>query len=239
MWSSSNMFLKKLITNNLCFPRSTSSSTPTPSCPAAAGLTATSDHKSSTDKQQIIKNFNTLYASSKSTTPDDDVLSSFFTSSSYSDHLSDNHPDFTTVFASQRFFFSSPGHSKSLIHQSTPPPPAHDNNDIDERNSSGPLLLSAGGVPVHKYSPDPYSDFRLSMQEMVEARVSQSKDPTENWEYLHQLLTCYLSLNPKNTHECIIKAFSDLVVNFLFDKDNDANRQNDGRRRRSVSRRLL
>ncbi|CAM8940624.1 unnamed protein product [Rhodiola kirilowii] len=238
MWSSSNMFLKKLITNNLCFPRSTSSSSSpaTPSCPVPA-LTATSDHKSSTDNQKIIKNLNTLYASSKSTTPDDDVLSSFFTSSSNSDHHH-HHPDFATVFASQRFFFSSPGHSKSLIHQSTPPPPDHDNND-DERNSSGPLLLSAGGFPVPKYSPDPYSDFRLSMQEMVEARVSQSKDPTENWEYLHQLLMCYLSLNPKNTHECIIKAFSDLVVNFLFDKGNTATRQNDGRRRRSVSRRLL
>ncbi|KAL7172405.1 hypothetical protein ACSBR2_031990 [Camellia fascicularis] len=45
---------------------------------------------------------------------------------------------------------------------------------------------------------------------MVEA--SEFVDVRSNWEYLQELLTCYLALNPKSTHKFIIGAFTDLVV---------------------------
>lgn len=48
------------------------------------------------------------------------------------------------------------------------------------------------------------------MQEMMEA--SEFIDMRSNWEYLLELLTCYLALNHKSTHKFIIGAFADLVV---------------------------
>lgn len=51
------------------------------------------------------------------------------------------------------------------------------------------------------------------MQEMVEAR--HLIDVKANWEYLHELLLCYLTLNPKSTHKFIIGAFADLLVSLM------------------------
>lgn len=56
-------------------------------------------------------------------------------------------------------------------------------------------------------------DFRRSMQEMVEAR--DPIDIRENWDYLHELLTCYLALNPKSTHKFIVRAFADLLISLM------------------------
>lgn len=36
-----------------------------------------------------------------------------------------------------------------------------------------------------------------------------------NWEFLHELLLCYLALNPKSTHKFIIGAFADLLVSLM------------------------
>ncbi|MBA0616352.1 hypothetical protein Godav_016407 [Gossypium davidsonii] len=70
-----------------------------------------------------------------------------------------------------------------------------------------------GGVAVKKYSPDPYRDFRFSMQEMIEAR--NLTDVNKDWDFLHELLICYLTLNPKNTHKFIVSAFADIIVCLL------------------------
>lgn len=51
------------------------------------------------------------------------------------------------------------------------------------------------------------------MQEMVEAR--DLIDVRANWDYLHELLMCYLSLNPKSTHKFIVGAFADLLVSLV------------------------
>ncbi|PQQ02484.1 transcription repressor OFP12 [Prunus yedoensis var. nudiflora] len=36
-----------------------------------------------------------------------------------------------------------------------------------------------------------------------------------NWQFLHELLLCYLALNPKSTHKFIIGAFADLLVSLM------------------------
>ncbi|KAJ9188114.1 hypothetical protein P3X46_003506 [Hevea brasiliensis] len=182
----------------------------------------------------VINNFNSLFdytfvSASKSPTPS--------SSSSSVASSSSSEPDFATIFASQRFFFSSPGRSNSII-ESTPSSatptessgslvgikcdnaaPLSDtgtmNNDQSDRSSleswnSGAVKHS---VAVHTYSPDPYLDFRRSMQEMVEAR--ELVDVKANWDYLHELLLCYLALNPKSTHKFIVRAFADLLVSLL------------------------
>ena len=51
------------------------------------------------------------------------------------------------------------------------------------------------------------------MEEMVEARGLI--DVKADWEYLHELLLCYLALNPKGTHKFIIGAFADLLVSLM------------------------
>ena len=55
------------------------------------------------------------------------------------------------------------------------------------------------------------------MQEMVEARELEDErvDVKSDWEFLHELLLCYLALNPKNTHKFIVGAFADLIVSLM------------------------
>ncbi|GFP92309.1 transcription repressor ofp12, partial [Phtheirospermum japonicum] len=93
---------------------------------------------------------------------------------------------------------------------STPPPPPPPPPPRRHRPRRG------GGVAVPTYSPDPFADFRRSMQEMVEAR--EVHDVRESWDYLHELLMCYLSLNPKSTHKFIVGAFADLLVSLMTEK---------------------
>lgn len=97
--------------------------------------------------------------------------------------------------------------------------------------------MVAGGVAVDTDSPDPYWDFRRSMQEMVDAR--QLFDVKADWDYLHELLLCYLSLNPKHTHEFIFGAFSDLLVSLVSSNSTGScRRKPESHRRAAVSRQL-
>ncbi|CAI0466146.1 unnamed protein product [Linum tenue] len=137
-----------------------------------------------------------------------DIPSSAATSSEYPEHSDHSRPppDFAAAFASRRFFFSSPGLSNSISKSHRP---------VEEVNppSSRPPPVDGGVVAVRKYSPDPYSDFKKSMEEMIESR--RIVDARGNWDYLHQLLSCYLAMNPKHTHGYIVSAFADTVVRLL------------------------
>ncbi|KAI3979709.1 hypothetical protein MKX01_013804 [Papaver californicum] len=130
-----------------------------------------------------------------------------FSSSDHSDtETSAVAPDFATVFNSRRFFFSSPGQSNSIIDSGR----FSSNESVKcSQLESGSLLISRG-IPIQTYSPYPYMDFRRSMQEMVEA--TEFSDVTADWNYLHELLLCYLALNPKPTHKFIMDAFADLLA---------------------------
>ncbi|CAI9760866.1 unnamed protein product [Fraxinus pennsylvanica] len=59
-------------------------------------------------------------------------------------------------------------------------------------------------------SRDPFVDFRVSMEEMVEAHG------LKDWDCLEELLACYLKVNDKSNHGYIIGAFVDLLVNLPF-----------------------
>ncbi|PIN01084.1 hypothetical protein CDL12_26409 [Handroanthus impetiginosus] len=192
LWKSFNLCFSKF----KCFPTITFSQPPT---------------NISDQQPPLFNNFNSLYdvnhsdniiSTSSSATVDATAATgdSFFTSSD-EDSDFDSVPDFTSAFASHRFFFSSPGSSNSIIEQLEPPP------QLD----SGAAV--SGGVAVETYSPDPFSDFRKSMVEMIEAR--DLKDGKADWEFLHELLLCYLTLNPKHTHKFILGAFADVVVSLM------------------------
>ncbi|CAA2959439.1 transcription repressor OFP2-like [Olea europaea var. sylvestris] len=67
--------------------------------------------------------------------------------------------------------------------------------------------LYTESVAIVKASFDPEKDFRESMMEMiVENNIRASKD-------LENLLACYLSLNPDEYHDLIIKAFEQIWFN--------------------------
>ncbi|KAG9142746.1 hypothetical protein Leryth_005501 [Lithospermum erythrorhizon] len=100
---------------------------------------------------------------------------------------------------------------------------SHDNDAMDyetyttrfiRSTSSSSDNLVGGSIAIPTYSPDPYADFRRSMQEMVETHGNI--DVRANWDYLHELLMCYLSLNPKSNHKFIVGAFADLIKSELW-----------------------
>ncbi|XP_074365209.1 transcription repressor OFP16-like [Apium graveolens] len=160
------------------------------------------------NNQNLMKNFNSLYHDPNDYNHATTVSTSDMPPPSpLSDDTDTTTPDFATVYKSQRFFFSSPGHSNSITESSLSSSSC--SSSLPERDNG----VVDGGVPIPTFSPDPYLDFRRSMQEMVEAR--DLMDVRENWEYLHDLLTCYLSLNPKSTHKFIVRAFSDLLVSLM------------------------
>ncbi|KAL9675383.1 hypothetical protein QQ045_003585 [Rhodiola kirilowii] len=157
----------------------------------------------------FIRNFNSLYSTTSTAPPCQSLYQPVspefrYGSSAYNPSTT---LDLSAVYASQRFFISSPGQSNSIVDSST---------SSSSRESHGSVMENS--VAIATYSPDPYADFRRSMEEMVEARETENEESikrTSNWEYLHELLLCYLALNPKATHKFIIGAFADLVVDHL------------------------
>ncbi|CAM8962177.1 unnamed protein product [Rhodiola kirilowii] len=76
-------------------------------------------------------------------------------------------------------------------------------SDIMEKKTTHVSL-----VPIE--SLDPYLDFKKSMEEMVEAQYHEDKQA--DWDWLQELLGCYLKVNGKSNHEYIIQAFVDLLA---------------------------
>lgn len=212
---------------HLCFPSNLTKPSSSPS-----GATSDDPNRPSI---LLINNFNLLYddssaahrrlskplihdvePSSTFTASTSTAANSSSSSASYDD--SDNYgfapdddsppPDLTAVLASRRFFFSSPGCSNSIT--DSPDLRCRDNYDTATR-------LLTGGTAVKHYvqSPDPYNDFRRSMQEMIDA-VTNAGD-LRRYEFLHELLLSYLSLNAADTHKFIIRAFADILVSLLSD----------------------
>ncbi|XP_037491256.1 transcription repressor OFP12 [Jatropha curcas] len=227
----SNIFWKNLLK---CLPASTTTTATSPHplniqqehthlLQSSTTTTTATAKPSTTASSIIINNFsNSFYDLSSASTSKS--LSSF--SSSDSDSDTDSPLDFAAIFASQRFFFSSPGRSNSIIESP---------ETIPESESQTEVIPLTGGVAVKKYSPDPYSDFKHSMQEMIEAR--KLSDVKADWDYLHELLSCYLSLNPKHTHKFIISAFADIIICLLSSSssESDTLQKPEGRRRHNIS----
>ncbi|XP_058748621.1 transcription repressor OFP16-like [Vicia villosa] len=152
----------------------------------------------------MIKNFNTLYHNHHYTT-----------SPEPNSEPEPQPADFATAFASNRFFFSSPGRSNSIVESTSSCSSSSSSSLITTAPSDKKKPIFNGSVAVPTYSPDPYHDFRRSMQEMVEARPELMNDVKSNWDTLHELLLSYLALNPKSTHKFILGAFSDLIVTLM------------------------
>lgn len=84
------------------------------------------------------------------------------------------------------------------------------NDSTISSNEVKNVRLPDDSIAVLTYSPNPYHDFRRSMQEMVEERL-QNKGKVD-WDFMEELLICYLNLNEKKSHKFILSAFVDLII---------------------------
>ncbi|KAA8516790.1 hypothetical protein F0562_017100 [Nyssa sinensis] len=83
--------------------------------------------------------------------------------------------------------------------------PGETNSILEEAKKDGfPFKESTAVMAMD--SQDPYTDFKTSMEEMVEAH------DLKDWECLEELLSWYLRVNDKNNHGYIIGAFVDLLI---------------------------
>ncbi|ESQ56085.1 hypothetical protein EUTSA_v10027111mg [Eutrema salsugineum] len=184
----SNFLRKKL---HLCF---SSSGGLSPSIPSSPIIVSTHNNPPSHHHTPsiFINNFNSLY----------DHLS--VSSPLHRRHRSDNH------FSAAAAAFTIP---KSGDIGSARTAELFDEEEEEDDYAVVSKLLSGGtAIMKHIESPDPYRDFGRSMREMVEARDLMTRDVADDREYLHELLFCYLSLNPKHTHKFIVSAFADTLL---------------------------
>ncbi|KAA8540424.1 hypothetical protein F0562_024657 [Nyssa sinensis] len=120
-------------------------------------------------------------------------------------------------------FFVAPGSSSSLIEEartsttmsddmgssSTTTTTLNDsarNRDDHVKEVMGPDDF----IALFTYSASPSDDFQRSMQEMIEARLRHHGKV--DWEFMEELLFCYMNLNDKKSYKYILSAFVDLIV---------------------------
>ncbi|KMZ57566.1 hypothetical protein ZOSMA_84G00040 [Zostera marina] len=65
---------------------------------------------------------------------------------------------------------------------------------------------------VIAFTKDPYKDFRESMEEMVKAKGFHDASQPLDWDFMEDLLLCFLELNDRSVHKHILSAFCDLTV---------------------------
>ncbi|XP_057458623.1 transcription repressor OFP14 [Lotus japonicus] len=125
-------------------------------------------------------------------------------------------------------FFVKPGNSGSLVEDALSLTTTSDEagsgslttvNDSSSSSNSphdskGTASLPDNCVALLTYSRSPYEEFRRSMEEMVEARSRDNREGVAvvDWDFMQELLFCYLNLNEKKTHKFILSAFVDLVA---------------------------
>ncbi|CAI9783329.1 unnamed protein product [Fraxinus pennsylvanica] len=92
---------------------------------------------------------------------------------------------------------------------------------LEEANNDEEFPFKESVVVMAMDSRDPFVDFRVSMEEMVEAHS------LKDWDFLEELLACYLEVNGKNNHGYIVGAFVDLLVNLAIVSGSDCDCDSD------------
>ncbi|KAJ6947322.1 transcription repressor OFP14 [Populus alba x Populus x berolinensis] len=129
---------------------------------------------------------------------------------------------------SHRFFMERGSSSGSLVEEARSRIASNDPKQV---------RLPDDCIAVLTYSPSPYDDFRRSMQEMVEEKLQNNGKV--DWDFMEELLLCYLNLNEKTSHKFILSAFVDLVVGLRKNPDKVPVRSRHSRIARSGWRRKL
>jgi uncharacterized protein (TIGR01568 family) len=90
------------------------------------------------------------------------------------------------------------------------------NGDRGSEADEPKAVVRGAGVAVATLSAAPYEDFRRSMREMVEAAAGTGSGggaaAAVDWDFMEELLFCYLRLNDRAVHRDILRAFTDTVA---------------------------
>ena len=87
-----------------------------------------------------------------------------------------------------------------------------------ELNNTSSISVGDARFPFQEFvtlallSDDPYVNFRVSMEEMIEYYGFEANDRLKDWNYLEALLAWYLRMNTKTYHGFIVAAFVDMLV---------------------------
>uniref|UniRef100_A0A1D1XZL7 Transcription repressor n=1 Tax=Anthurium amnicola TaxID=1678845 RepID=A0A1D1XZL7_9ARAE len=164
----------------------------------------------------LFENFNSLYTSRGAGGDDVDHGATAADECSSPPPPEDADPP-PGVRASHRFFVS-PRTSNSLLEDTRPSAASTSSSSSASTSSSTATVTQPprrpvpdGGVPVMTFSKDPYEDFRRSMQEMVESRHVDPRGPLD-WDFMEELLFCFLELNHRDVHKHVLAAFIDLAA---------------------------
>ncbi|XP_010515720.1 PREDICTED: transcription repressor OFP18-like [Camelina sativa] len=191
-------FLNKNDTSSSSFSSSSSSSSsswPWPSCHQQ-------NPKTTSSRASVIVN-KPKHVDESEPPPRSFSSSSSYSSFSSTSHVMENQPEIESIEnvikglkPSKRLIFEQRGASNSILDDATK------REDLEEEEEEGFMLLSLE-------TNDPYSDFKNSMEKMVEAHALH-----HDWKSLEKLLFWFLKVNAKTSHRYIFAAFVDLVLNF-------------------------
>ncbi|PIA65090.1 hypothetical protein AQUCO_00100520v1 [Aquilegia coerulea] len=189
----------------------------------------------------LLENFSSLFCDEKkknNNNDDEDDKKKKIYEGHHDDHENTNGFSFESprligpmpeIRTSQRFFVSH-STSSSLVEEAQSI--ASTSEEVQSSNTSSTTDFKESirssteikGVPlpnesiaVLTYSPDPYNDFRQSMEEMIEARLNQNQ--SIDWDFMEELLFCYLKLNDKKSYRYILSAFVDLTASLKQNND--------------------
>lgn len=134
-------------------------------------------------------------------------------------------------------FFVKPGFSGSLVEEasttsdevgsvSTINDVSSSSNSYNEKEAVVEHALPDNSIVLLTHSTSPYEDFKRSMQEMV-----NNHERVVDWDFMEELLFCYLNVNEKKSHKFILSAFVDLI-NVM--RRNDVSDNTDSPKPRSV-----
>ncbi|KAI3835368.1 hypothetical protein MKW98_020484 [Papaver atlanticum] len=127
--------------------------------------------------------------------------------------------------------FDDIGSSSSTTHHTCTATPSDQSLEVKNGTDHN---LPEDSVAVLRNSLNPYDDFRRSMQEMIEARLDQNQ--SVDWDFMEELLFCYLKLNEKKSYKYILGAFVDLIVNL---RQNNTGKSQTRSRRVSMKRKEI
>lgn len=167
----------------------------------------------------LFENFSSLYQKNEDDTveeddnPDEVAL--------FDESPRSRDPPLTTIGSSDRFF-ATLGSSSSLMEDARESVTSSSVDmastgllDFSSSSSSCEEIKEVSPAPrqdciaVMMNSENPYVDFRLSMQEMIGARLRRHE--RVDWDFMENLLICYLNLNDKYSRQHILQAFVDLI----------------------------
>ncbi|PSS17911.1 Transcription repressor like [Actinidia chinensis var. chinensis] len=109
-------------------------------------------------------------------------------------------------------FFVGASSSSSLVEESTTSATTfEDTSSASATTSDATQVMGPDDfITVLTYSPSPHDDFRHSMMEMIEMRMHHQGKV--DWEFMEEILFCFLDLNDKKSYKYILSAFVDLIV---------------------------